>query len=102
MAPHSGWGGAFCAHHVKSSVACLNAGRGGRPTRSYRQAGSWDIALAEAKVTGYRGTWALIQFAPNDQSRQSASWTAETPEIPATLPLFPENVRAKGPTPRPV
>ena len=20
MAPHSGWGGAFCAHHVKSSV----------------------------------------------------------------------------------
>lgn len=21
MAPHSGWGGAFCAHHVKSSVA---------------------------------------------------------------------------------
>src|SRR3546814_6833172 len=50
MAPHSGWGGAFCAHHVKSSVACLNGGRGGRSTRSYRQEGSWDIALAEAKV----------------------------------------------------
>ena len=45
MAPHSGWGGAFCAHHVKSSVACLNTGRGGRSTRSYRQEGSWDIAL---------------------------------------------------------
>src|SRR3546814_12295629 len=37
MAPHSGWGGAFCAHHVKSSVACLNGGRGGRSTRRYRR-----------------------------------------------------------------
>ena len=99
MAPHSGWGGAFCAHHVKSSVACLNTGRGGRSTRSYRQEGSWDIALAEAKVPGYRGTWVLIQFAHNDQSSKSERWTDETTEFPANLRRFVEEVRAAGATP---
>ena len=99
MAPHSGWGGAFCAHHVKSSVACLNAGRGGGSTRSYRQEGSWDIALAEAKVPGYRGTWVLIQFAHNDQSSKSERWTDETTEFPANLRRFVEEVRAAGATP---
>src|SRR3546814_4030202 len=74
MAPHSGWGGAFCAHHVKSSVACLNGGRGGRPTRRYWQGGSWELAPAEAKVPGYRGIWVLIQFAHNDQSSKSERW----------------------------
>src|SRR3546814_14676974 len=59
MAPHSGWGGIFCAKHVKSTIACLNAGRGGRSTRSYRQEGGWDIALAEAKVPGYGATYEI-------------------------------------------
>jgi len=99
MAPHSGWGGAFCAHHVKSSVACLNGGRGGRSTRSYRQEGSWDIALAEAKVPGYRGTWVLIQFAHNDQSSKPERWTDEATEFPANLRRFVEEVRAAGAIP---
>src|SRR3546814_19357037 len=72
MAPDSGWGGAFCAHHVKSSVACLHGGRGGRSTRSYRQEGSWDIAPAQAKGPGYRGTRGLIQFAHNNQAPTAA------------------------------
>jgi lysophospholipase L1-like esterase len=99
MAPHSGWGGAFCARHVKSSVACVNAGRGGRSTRSYRQEGGWDIALAEAKVPGYRGTWVLIQFGHNDQSSKSERWTEETSEFPANLKRFVAEVRAAGATP---
>lgn len=99
MAPHSGWGGAFCARHVKSSVACLNAGRGGRSTRSYRQEGAWDIALAEAKVPGYRATWVLIQFGHNDQSTRPERWTDETTEFPANLRRFVEDVRAAGATP---
>lgn len=99
MAPHSGWGGAFCSRHVKSSVACLNVGRGGRSTRSYRQEGGWDIALGEAKVPGYRGTWVLIQFAHNDQSSKSERWTEETTEFPANLRRFVEEVRAAGATP---
>lgn len=99
MAPHSGWGGAFCAKHVKSSVACLNVGRGGRSTRSYRQEGSWDIALAEAAVKGYGATYVLIQFAHNDQSSKSERWTDETTEFPANLKRFVEEVRAAGATP---
>lgn len=99
MAPHSGWGGAFCAHHVKSSVACVNAGRGGRSTRSYRQEGSWDIAIAEAKVPGYRGAWVLIQFAHNDQSSKPERWTEETTEFPANLRRFVEEVKAAGAMP---
>ena len=99
MAPHSGWGGAFCAHHVKSSVACVNAGRGGRSTRSYRQEGGWDIALAEAKVPGYRGTWVLIQFAHNDQSSRPERWTEEATEFPENLRRFVEEVRAAGAAP---
>lgn len=99
MAPHSGWGGAFCAKHVKSSVACLNTGRGGRSTRSYRQEGSWAIALAEAKVAGYRGTFVLIQFGHNDQSSKAERWTDETTEFPANLKRFVAEVRAAGATP---
>ncbi|WP_062767142.1 rhamnogalacturonan acetylesterase [Sphingopyxis terrae] len=99
MAPHSGWGGAFCAGHVKSSVACVNAGRGGRSTRSYRQEGSWDIALGEAKVPGYRATYVLIQFAHNDQSSKAERWTDETSEFPANLRRFVEEVRAAGAVP---
>ena len=99
MAPHSGWASAFCASHVKSSVACLNLGRGGRSTRSYRQEGSWDIALAVAKVPGYRETYVLIQFGHNDQSSKSERWTDETTEFPANLRKFVEEVRATGAVP---
>jgi lysophospholipase L1-like esterase len=99
MAPHSGWGSAFCARHVKSSVACLNGGRGGRSTRSYRQEGSWDIALAEAKVPGYRGTYVLIQFGHNDQSSRPERWTEQAGEFPANLRGFVEEVRAAGAVP---
>ena len=99
MAPHSGWGGAFCAQHVKSSVACLNTGRGGRSTRSYRQEGGWDIILAEAGVPGYRETYVLIQFGHNDQSTKPERRTDETTEFPANLRRFVEEVRAKGAIP---
>lgn len=99
MAPHSGWASAFCANHVKSSVACLNLGRGGRSTRSYRAEGSWDIALAEARVAGYRGRYVLIQFGHNDQSSKPERWTDRTREFPANLRRFVEEVRAAGAVP---
>ncbi|KMS56241.1 lysophospholipase [Novosphingobium barchaimii LL02] len=99
MAPTSGWASLFCAHHVKSSVACLNLGRGGRSTRSYRQEGSWDIALGEAKVPGYRRTYVLIQFAHNDQSTVAERWTEMGSEFPANLRRMVEEVRAAGAMP---
>jgi lysophospholipase L1-like esterase len=99
MAPHSGWGAAFCADHVKSSVACLNLGRGGRSTRSYRAEGSWEIALAEARVPGYRQVHVLIQFGHNDQSDRPERWTELDREFPDNLRRFVEEVRAAGATP---
>ncbi len=41
----SGWGGAFCDRHILSSLACVNLGRQGRSTSTYRAEGSWDLAL---------------------------------------------------------
>ena len=100
MAPHSGWGGAFCARHVKSSVACLNLGRGGRSTRSFRAEGSWDAAIAEAKVPGYRARYVLIQFGHNDQSTGNPGrWTDQTTEFPANLRRMVEEVRGAGAEP---
>lgn len=99
MAPGSGWGSMFCAEHVKSSVACLNLGRGGRSTRSYRQEGSWAIALAEAKVPGYAKTYVLIQFGHNDQSSKPERWTDRTTEFPANLTRFVADARAVGAVP---
>lgn len=98
-APHSGWGAAFCAHHVKSSVACLNLGRGGRSTRSYVQEGSWAIALAEARTPGYRRTYVLIQFGHNDQSDRPERWTDLASEFPANLRRYVAETRAAGAIP---
>jgi lysophospholipase L1-like esterase len=99
MAPGSGWASAFCAFHVKSNVACLNLGRGGRSTRSYRAEGSWAIALAEAKAGGYARTWVLIQFGHNDQSTKAERWTDLTTEYPANLRQMVTEVRAAGAVP---
>ncbi len=99
MAPMSGWASMFCAHHVKSSTACLNLGRGGRSTRSYRQEGSWDLALGEARVSGYRRTFVLIQFGHNDQSFVAERWTEMDSEFPANLRRMVEEVRQVGAVP---
>lgn len=99
MAPMSGWAGMFCAHHVKSSVACLNLGRGGRSTRSYRQEGSWDVALAEARVPGYRATYVLIQFGHNDQSSVPERWTDLATEFGPNLRRMVAEVRSAGAIP---
>lgn len=99
MAPGSGWASNFCDLHVKSSVACLNLGRGGRSTRSYRAEGSWDIVLNEAKAKGYAATYVLIQFAHNDQSTKGERWTDLETEFPANLRRYVEEVRAAGAEP---
>lgn len=95
----SGWGSAFCAYHVKSSVACLNLARGGRSTRSYRAEGSWDIALGEMKTPGYRAIYVLIQMGHNDQSSKLERWTEETKEYPDNLRRFVAEVRKAGAVP---
>lgn len=99
MAVGSGWGTSFCQKHVKSNVACLDLGRGGRSTRSYRTEGSWDIVLNEARVKGYGATYVLIQFGHNDQSRAADRWTVLADEFPDNLRHYVAEAKAAGAIP---
>lgn len=100
MAPMSGWASTFCARHVSAAVACINLGRGGRSTRSYQAEGSWDLAVREAGVPGYRHTYVLIQFGHNDAHRHLADrWVELETEFPANLHKFVADIRAAGATP---
>jgi lysophospholipase L1-like esterase len=100
VAPNSGWGGAFCARHVKWSIACINLARGGRSTRSFRSEGAWDLALAEMEVEGYEKVYVLIQMGHNDQARDRPErWTAEATEFPDNLRRFVGEAREAGAVP---
>jgi len=99
MAPGSGWASVFCAYHVKSSVACLNLGRGGRSTRSYQAEGSWKIAMSEARAEGYARKYVLIQFGHNDQSTKAERWTDLNTDFQSNLRLMVSDVRAAGAVP---
>lgn len=100
MAPHSGWGGAFCARHVKWKIACLNLARGARSTRSYRSEGAWDVALGEMKVGGYQAVYVLIQMGHNDQARHKPErWTEEATEYPHNLRRYVRETRTAGAVP---
>lgn len=59
VASKSGWGDAF-AKLLAPEVSCLNLGRGGRSSKSFRAEGHWKTALAA------RPKWVLIQFGHND------------------------------------
>lgn len=60
VASKTGWGDAF-AKLLTPGVECLNLGRGGRSSKSYRDEGHW------RKVLEAKPTWVLIQFGHNDQ-----------------------------------
>lgn len=91
----TGWGGAFCASHVVSRVACLPLGRGGRSSSSYRTDGSWDLVRNELTVSGYAACYVMIAFGANDQSHNPTIGT--TPDaFAANLKRFVEEVRAQG------
>ena len=96
---NSGWGGSFCATRVTSFAACVNLGRGGRSSKSYRAEGSWDIALAEMKTPGYANIWVMIQFGHNDQPGKQGRSTDLATEFPTNLRHYVEDVRAAGAKP---
>jgi pectinesterase len=75
----SGWGDAF-KPLLKAGVECVNLGKGGRSSKSYRAEGWWD------KVIAARPTYILIQFGHNDQPGKGP----ERETDPATT--FPENM----------
>ena len=95
----SGWGGAFCAEHVTSFVACVNLARGGRGTFDYRAEGSWDLALAEMKTPGFQHIYVLIQFGHNDQPGKPGRSTDLATEYPVNLRRYVAEARAAGAIP---
>lgn len=99
VAPHSGWGAAFCGRHVTSTVACVNLGRGGRSTRTYRSEGSWTLAQAEMKSGGFSDTYVLVQFGHNDQPGRPERSTDLATEFPANLRRYVADIRAAGAKP---
>ncbi|RYD30747.1 MAG: lysophospholipase, partial [Verrucomicrobiaceae bacterium] len=60
IASGNGWGDAL-AKLLKPGVECINMGRGGRSSKSYRKEGHWE------KVLELQPGWVLIQFGHNDQ-----------------------------------
>jgi len=96
---NSGWGGSFCATRVTGFAACVNLGRGGRSSKSYRAEGSWNLAIAEMKTPGYANIWVLIQFGHNDQPGKPGRSTDLATEFPANLRRYVEDVRAAGAKP---
>ncbi len=95
----SGWGSAFCANHASAFVSCLNMGRGGRSTFSYREEGSWNYALREAKVPGYAEVYVLIQFGHNDQPGKPGRSTDLENEFPRNLRQYVSDTLAAGAIP---
>lgn len=99
MAPHTGWGGTFCAYHLNENAACLNLARGGRSTRTYRTEKFWNLVRDELGVTGYRATYVLIQMGHNDKSMNSTVGTDLNREFPENLQNFIQESRALGAIP---
>ncbi len=60
IASRTGWGDAF-AKLFAPGAECINMGRGGRSSKSYRAEGHW------RQVLDSKPAWVLIQFGHNDQ-----------------------------------
>jgi lysophospholipase L1-like esterase len=60
VATKGGWGDSF-AKLLAPGVECVNMGRAGRSSKSYRAEGHWQ------KVIDAKPAWVLIQFGHNDQ-----------------------------------
>lgn len=90
----AGYGLGFCAN-LTSDVDCINKAKGGASTKTYREQGLWDKALAA------RPDYMLIQFGHNDMEtpehleRQTNLQT----EYPQNLHRYVKEARAAGITP---
>jgi pectinesterase len=89
----TGWGDAFIPL-LQPDVKCINMGRGGRSSKSYRDEGAWDLVLKE------KPTYILIQFGHNDQPGKGvARETDPKSTYPENLARFVDEARAIGAEP---
>ena len=89
----SGWGLGF-RQFVTDGATVTNAAQSGRSSKSYRDEGHWDRALA------LKGDYYLIQFGHNDQpGKGPARETDPATTFPTNLARYVDEVRAIGATP---
>jgi|GEM_PF-675022 len=87
---NAGYGRGFCAN-LTAEVDCLNMSRGGASTKTYRQQGLWDKAMAT------KPDYMLIQFGHNDMETK-AHLERQVPmaQYEANLRRFVEEARSAG------
>lgn len=102
QAHKSGYGDAFCAQ-FRVEVTCINGGRGGRSTKSYRVDGIWDKDIVPELQkpnapdgTPYAKTYVLMQFGHNDGSPRPERHTDVLWEFPVNLSGYAKEVKATG------
>lgn len=89
---HSGWGLGF--RQFAGELKVTNTAVGGRSSKSFRDEGHWDRALA------LQGDYYLIQFGHNDQPGKGPEReTDPATTFPANLARYVDEVRAMGKVP---
>jgi alpha-L-fucosidase 2 len=90
MEDFTGWGGGF-RQFVNDGAEVHNTAQRGRSSKSFRDEGHWDKALA------LKGDYYLIQFGHNDQPGKGADReTDPATTFPENLARFVDEVRAQG------
>jgi PelA/Pel-15E family pectate lyase len=99
MAPNGGYGDALC-RRLQPRVVCVNKGRAGRSTSSYRLEGWWDeIGGLLDDNRNYSRNYVLIQFGHNDQPGKPGRSTDLKTEFPANMGRYAQEVTASGAEP---
>jgi len=99
LAPKNGYGDEFCKH-FKPAVTCVNLGKNGRSSSSYRAEGSWDKVIELLKHSeSFQDTYVLIEFGHNDQPGKPGRSTDLKTEFPANLTRYVSETRALKATP---
>ncbi len=89
----AGWGAGFKLL-LGGGAECVNLAQGGRSSKSYRNEGWWDKALAE------KGDYILIQFGHNDQPGKGPEReTDPETEFCSNMKRYVEEARAMGAKP---
>jgi lysophospholipase L1-like esterase len=91
---NAGYGRGFCANFT-AQVDCVNMARGGASTKTFRNDGIWDRALAT------KPDYMVIQFGHNDEVSKSQPMPRQVPlpDYIANLKRFVMEARAAGITP---
>ena len=99
MAPKGGYGDALC-RRLEPKVACVNLGRAGRSTSSYRAEGHWDtLRKLLGQQGGYSATYVMIGFGHNDQPGKPGRSTDLKTEFPANMGRYASEAQALGAIP---